>query len=251
MSKSTSETGHAVNINNFKLLADTVTGFGDNYNPSNEDITIENLLALWTKAKTANETLSEADQGMKEPINQRAILFSTLDILITQVMGAVDSSKANALVKKDAKGLADRIRGFIKKTKKGEEIPTPEEPIDKVSQSHQGYVQRATTFGDLINLLKTIAEYKPNEKPLQVASLTALQTKMQAANDGIGAILQTGEKAELERNRTLYKPETGMLDLAQVVRDYVKSVFSSKAAEYKQVTAIKFRDLPKKEKEKL
>ena len=130
--------------------------------------------------------------------------------MITQVVGAVNSSKANALVKQDVKGIADRIRGFYKNAKKGEVIPVPEEPIEKVSQSHQGYVQRATAFLDLINLLKTIKEYKPNEVPLQVDSLAALQTQMQTANDGIGAILQTGEQAELDRNRTLYKPETGM-----------------------------------------
>ncbi len=251
MSKSTSETGHAVNISNGKLLIDACTGFGADYNPSNEDITIVNLTKQWTTAQNANNDVSSAKQSMKEPINQRALLYQPLNPLVTKVMAALTSSKANDLVKKDAKGIADCIRGAKKKEPKAAATKEATEELATTSQSHMSYVQRASALLDLANLLSTVKEYNPNEEPLKVASLVLLQKQMQAANDGIGAVIQTGEKAELVRDRALYKEGSGLLDLAQVCRDYVKSVFGSKAAEYKQVTAIKFRDLAKKEKDEL
>lgn len=251
MSKSTSETGNAVNISNYKLLIDTCTGFEGKYNPSNEDITLPNMTAQWTKANGDDAALSEAEAEMKEPVNERVMLFTPLSPLITQVMGAVDSSKMSDLLKQDAKGIADKIRGFVKRAKKAPDGGTTTEPIDSVSQSHQSFVQRADALLDLINLLKTAKEYKPNEEPLKLTSLTDLQKKMKEANDGIGVIIDKARKAQLSRNRTLYKRGSGMVEMAQVCKDYVKSVYGTKAAEYKSVTAIKFRDLPKKEKDKL
>ena len=251
MSSSISETGHAVNISNYKLLIDTCSGFGKDYNPSNESLLLENMMAQWSTGETLNKTLSKAKGDVKEPENERALLFAPLNQLITQVMGAVDSSTANDLVKKDLKGIADRIRGAYKREKKPVVEATGDAELDKVSQSHQGFVQKAAAMLDFINLLSTVKEYKPNEVPLKVTSLTTLHDSMDEANNTIGGIIDTESKALLARNRALYKAGTGMLSMAQVCRDYVKSVFGTKAAEYKQVTAIKFRDLPKKGKDKL
>lgn len=249
MSTSTSETGNAVNISNGKLMIDICTGFGDKYNPSNADITIANLTAKWTEAKTSDEGLSVAEQGIKEPVNKRAILFEPLRPLVTRVLSALESSKANDLVKQDAKGIADRIRGMIKTKKPA--TGAGADSIDSVSQSHQSFVQRADAFLDLVNLLKTVKEYKPNEAELTVDSLAALQGQMQVANDGIGAVLDTGDRAKLTRNRALYMPGTGLLSLAKLVKKYVKSVFGSTSAENRKVEGIRFRDLPKKERDAL
>lgn len=251
MSKSTSETGHAVNISNGKLLIDTCTGFGADFNPSNEDITIVNLTTQWTTAQNANNDVSVAKQSMKEPINERAALFLPLNPLVTKVMAALASSKASDMVKKDAKGIADRIRGTKQKKPTAAVAEGDTEELKTVSQSHLSYVQRTTALLDLVNLLNTVKEYKPNEKPLQVTNLALLQKQMQAANDGIGAVLLSGENAELVRDRALYKTGSGLLDLAMACRDYVKSVYGAKAAEYKQVTTIKFRKIAKKERDKL
>ncbi len=120
-----------------------------------------------------------------------------------------------------------------------------------MSTSQRSYVQRAAALLDLVNLLKTVPEYKPNEKGLKTQELAEYQAQLQAANEGLGEILNAGANALLKRNRTLYKPESGMLDVAQDCKDYVKSVYGAKAAEYLRVVAIKFRGLSKKELAKL
>ncbi len=121
MSKSTSETGHAVNISNFKLLIDACTSFGADYQPSNEALLLPAMMEQWTAVGEANAALSKAEADMKEPINQREELFAPLGKLVTRVVNALNSTKASEGVKKDAKGIADRIRG-MNRSKKPKEM---------------------------------------------------------------------------------------------------------------------------------
>ena len=46
--------------------------------------------------------------------------------------------------------------------------------------------------------------------------------------------------ALISRNKELYTPETGLVDLALEVKNYVKSVFGASSPEYKQISGIEF-----------
>jgi hypothetical protein len=48
--------------------------------------------------------------------------------------------------------------------------------------------------------------------------------------------------ARIARNHTLYDEKTGLYDIAQEVKKYVKSVFGATSEEYKQIRKIKFTD---------
>ncbi|GDX53474.1 hypothetical protein LBMAG27_25210 [Bacteroidota bacterium] len=187
---STSESGHAVNIANLKLLADKCAGFGAAYNPSNSDISVVNLKAKWVTVNTAQGVLTTAAQAAKEPINERNILFEPINKLITRSLNYLDSTKASAQVKKDAKGIADKIRGFggtKKTTATPPEGGTPD--ILTVSNSQQSYVQKAENYLKYCELIATIVLYAPNEADLKVVAMKALYQPMKDANDAIGTIL--------------------------------------------------------------
>ena len=244
---SSSESGHAVNIANLKLLADKCAGFGAPYNPSNTDLTVVNLKAKWTTVNTAQGVLTTAAAAAKEPINQRNILISPIDKLVTRSFNYLDSTKASAQVKKDAKGLADKIRGFGS-TKKTTTTPpaggTPD--ILTVSNSQQSYVQKAENYLKYCELIATIVAYAPNEVDLKAPAMKALYQPMKDANDAIGTILAPVDQARLDRDHGLYDDETGVIDLAKACKKYVKGLFGATSAEAKLVTGIKFRDKPKK-----
>jgi hypothetical protein len=241
---SNSEVGHAVNIANFKVLIDVCTAFGVKYNPSNADLTIANMTTLWTDAGAAHATITTALQNAKQPINERYILFKPLSSLTTRVIGILNSTKASASVKKDAKGLADKIRGFKSSKPKTDTGGNPTE--DSVSTSHMSYVMRADNFKSLIELLKTVTVYVPNEPSLAIAGLEGLYTNMKAANDNIGTIIAPVDVARIKRDRALYEEETGIVDVAQACKNYVKGATSATAPEYKLVAKIKFTRPPKK-----
>ena len=234
---SNSETGHAVNIANFKLLIDRCTAFGVKYNPSNTSLTIANMTTQWTTATTSNSTLNTTIAAAKEPINQREILFEPLNKLVTRVVNMLNSTKASANVKEDAKGIADKIRGFGTSKKSSKSV---KEDGEFTSISQQSYVQKADHLEQLIELLKTITDYTPNETELQTTNLDALLADLKTANNGIGGLLAAAMTARNTRNNTLYAEDSGIVDVSLNCKDYVKGLFGSRSAEYGMVKGIKF-----------
>jgi len=233
-----SETGHAVNISNFKLLIDKCTGFGANYNPSNSDITVPSMTAAWTTADGAHQTFITALQVAKNPINERNILFKPSSKLVTSVVNILNSTKASKQLKQDAKGLGDRFRGFGVKVKKlTDGSPDP----SSVSTSHQSFVQKANTFKQLVVLLGSEINYVPNEPYLSIASLNTLATAMKTANDNIGTIIAPVDTARLTRNDLLYNEEDGIITRAAAAKDYVQGAAGFSSAVTKLIVKIKFR----------
>jgi hypothetical protein len=211
---SSSETGHAVNISNFKLLIDRGTGLNASYNPSNPALTIVNMTAQWTTTKTAQNDLTTALANIKQPINAREALFQPLTKLVTRIIGSLNSTTASKNVKKDVKGIADTLRGFRPKKPKITEGVTGTATEQSISNSQQGYVQKADHFKQLIELLKTIPEYAPNETELQTVTLDGLYDDLDGANNNIGTILTTAINARITRDNNLYAPGTGIIDVA-------------------------------------
>lgn len=240
---SNSETGHVVNIANFKLLIDKCVAFTTNYKPSNTDLTVANMTLLWKAGDDSHKALTTVMQLAKNPINAREILFAPLDKLVTKTLNILKSTKASKQLKADAKTLADRIRGFGVKTKK---MPDGTENPNSVSTSHQSFVQRQDTFKQLIDLYKNEPLYAPAEVELKTVTLDVLNASMKTANDGIGLIITPVDTARVARDKSLYAESTGMVDLALQCKDYVKGAFGSKAPEAKLVTGIKFTRPKKK-----
>lgn len=240
---SNSETGHAVNISNYKFMIEKNISFDAAYNPSNPDLVIANMQTQWTTADTAHTTLTTALQNSKNPINDREILFSPVAKLVTKIINNFNSTNASTQIKKDAKGIADRIRGFgITKDKLPDGTPNP----DSVSKSHLSYVQRGDAFKQFVTLLATDSNYAPNETALKVTTLTALADDMKTANDNIGSIIAPVEMTRITRDKTLYEPATGIIDTALKCKDYVKGVFGAKSPESRLITGIKFTRSKKK-----
>lgn len=235
---SNSETGHAVNISNFKLLIDRCTALGASYNPSNTDLTIANMTTLWSNCDAAHKTLTTAVQTSKNPINERQILFKPVDKLVTKTLNYFRSTKASAQIKADAKGLGDRYRGFNVKVKKlSDGTPDP----DDVSNSHLSYVQKCDIFQQLVTLYSSDTNYAPNEAELKTGALSTLAADMKKANDNIGTIISPVGAARIARDKGIYGAETGIVDVAQACKDYVKGLFGPKAPETKSIVTIKFK----------
>lgn len=239
------ETGHAINISNFKLEIDKCTSFGVTYNPSNALLTIPKMTILWTKSFDAHKALTTAVQESKGPINAREILFEPVDKLVTRTLNYFESTQASAQIKKDAKGLADRFRGFgVGVDKLPDGTPDP----DDVSTSHQSYVQKGDVFRQLVDLYKSDANYAPNEADITTVVLTTLSDNMKTLNDNIGTIIAPVEGLRDVRDKYLYETVIGLVDTAQACKDYVQGAFGATSPEAKSVRSIKFTRPKKKDK---
>ncbi len=240
MKKSTSETGHAVNIANFKTLTDKCEAFGADYQPSNVRITLANMRNLWAACDATHTEFLVTKQGTKEPINERELLFEPLNKLVTRILRYLASTQASDNVKLDVKGLCDEIRGKnLTKTT----TDSGDAEVDTISQSHQSYVQRTDRFKQLIALLKTIALYKPNEADLQLASLAALYEALKTANDGMGVVVAELQKALVERNNALYMGDDCLVETGKFCKEYVAGLYGPRSGLYRMVSGIAFRNL--------
>jgi len=236
------ETGHVVNISNFKLMIDKCATFpAAEYNPSNADLTIGNMTNKWSSANNFQVTLNTVLVNSKEPINAREILFAPLNKLVTRTLNYFKSTKASAQVKKDAKGMADEIRGFGVKVKK---LPDGSPDPNSVSTSHQSFVKRQEKFAELVALYASSSFYAPNQSDITINALTNLKNAMKTSNDNIGTIIAPVDAARNGRDHALYDAETGMLDIVAACKVYVKSVYGASSAEAKMIVKIKFRKKP-------
>ena len=101
------------------------------------------------------------------------------------------------------------------------------------------------SFKKIIDLASSEPTYKPNEVDLQIATLTTQAANLAAKNTDVVNATTTLSNGRIARNKTLYTVKTGLYDVAQEVKKYVKSVFGATSPEYKQVSKIKFTNLGK------
>jgi hypothetical protein len=247
---STSEIGHEKNIANFEDLISRCVGFGTAYNPSLNAIKVANMNALKTSASTAQTSATSMYNLMKNASNNREVVFLPLKKLSTRIMAALKSCGATTQTINDALTYNRKLQG--KRAKPIKEVsteenrtPSNETPIDPnvvihISTSQQGYDSKIEFFAKLIDMLGTVPSYAPNEADLKLTALNALLTNMKTSNTAVITATTNFKTAMLTRNAILYKMITGLVDIAQECKNYVKSVFGATSGSYKLVSVIKF-----------
>jgi hypothetical protein len=155
---SNSETGHAKNLDNAKLLTDIIDTFGASYNPSNTSLTSANLNTKRSAAVVAQQALTALAQAADHPINDRQILFKNADRIVKRSFYYYESSGTNKNAIEDARGLRNRFTGSnVRRPKDENGAPLP----GYISNSHQSFSQKAETFRQLRDLYAGDPLYTP------------------------------------------------------------------------------------------
>lgn len=247
---STSETGHAKNVANFEDMISFCTGYGGSYNPSKIAIQLPSLNTLRTNAENAVADVNSANTNFINATNARQIAFNPVKPLATRLVNALEATDATDELIKDAKTLNRKVQGARKgKGTKPETPPTPPDTAaeDKqISVSQQSYDSIIENVGKLGELIISEPTYAPNEVDLQVVTLTAFHNNLKTTNTAVINATTAISNARIARNNILYAPKTGLYDIAQEVKKYVKSVFGATSPQYKQVSKIKFTKPRKK-----
>ena len=235
---STSETGHAVNLNNFNTLTARIIGYGIRYNPTNPLITVAALQAGYTAGALALQHIVQYKPGWDNAINTRQQLFKDMEKFTTRIINAFDATQAvtDAQVK-DARTIVRKIRG-ARKSKKITN-PSPTDPV-QISTSQQSYANQVLHFGQLVGLVTAEPTYAPNEPELTSPALVIYLNSLATANQTVATSQQPYLDAITERDNTFYKEKTGLLDLAYEAKKYTRSVSTITQNEYNQISTIRF-----------
>ncbi|MGS2739711.1 hypothetical protein [Sinomicrobium sp. M5D2P17] len=239
--KSTYETGHAKNVTNLSKLIAQISLY-EKYNPPVEALTVANLTKLRDEARQSIEEAETRRVENRNAIHRRQDIYQQLNPLCTRIVNHLDILGLNSGAMDQARSLNKRIQGVgtSRKVTTGPGEDGTEETITGISTSRQSFTQRAEHFSQLLTLIQTIDNYGPNEEELQKENLDKLLTDMQSATTGVEQSEAAFTKALRHRNQLLYGKDTGLYDLAQNVKKYVRSVYGSSSDQHARVSGITF-----------
>lgn len=235
------ETGHAKNVANLATMISFVDGYGGDYKPSNAAIQLPQLNTLLTNSNAALDDVQTKLVPWKNGVADRENTYDGIRKLSTRLVNALEASGAPANKVDNLKTFHRQIQGARAKALPQDDPDTPENEASGNSVSHQSYVQIAEAFAQQIELLEGEPLYNPNEVDLQVATLQTRLTNMQNANAAVTAAATPLSNSRIARNQVLYAEDTGLCDIAALVKKYVKSLYGADSPQYKQISGLEFR----------
>jgi hypothetical protein len=244
---STSETGHAKNVANFKTLISFCTSYGSAYNPTKASLQITSLDLLLQQAEAELGKVQNTAATFNKATNERSSAFKGLKSFGTQVINALAVSGASNGTINNAKGINRKLQGQRAEAKPAELSPeggqTTSEANKTISVSQQSYDQQVEHIAKMLELLKSDDNYKPNEEELKIVNISQKLDLLKAANAKVVNEYTSYSNSLLSRDNTLYNPLTGLVAVASDVKKYVLSVYKATSPQYKQVSGIPFRSV--------
>lgn len=233
------EDGNANNVYNFNYEIAAVTVFGPLFAPNNPLLPIPHLNAVLSAAQDALANVNATFNAFKQALDARQALYERMLTLATQMMGELRSCGASKATIEKATSYKRKLEG--KRVKK-----TDPNSTDKIiSAAQTSFAQRFNHFDGLIGVCEIEPLYNPSTDNLKIVELKAYLAEMQAANSAAALGSAKLTSARTERNKILYSPVTGLVDIAIAVKEYVKAVFGFKTPEYRSVSHLKFKNLVK------
>jgi hypothetical protein len=240
------ETGHSKNVSNFKSIIVAAMSFGDEFNAPKAELSVPGMQNLHEKCENALIAVSSANAAYKNAVDARNSVFDPLNKLVTRLVNALIASSSSDGIEKNVRELARKVQGIRAKAKRTEEEKKAdvEAGIDynEISASQMSFESRCANFRNLVEFLASVTEYKPNEKEFQVESLKIYAADLKSKNEAVTASMMALNNARALRNELMYKPGTGLIDVASDVKAYLKSIFGPTSLQYKKVAALEFKN---------
>ncbi|MFN7115268.1 MAG: hypothetical protein ACK4TA_00625 [Saprospiraceae bacterium] len=261
---SNTETGHVKNVSNFETLLAYCLGYGNAYRPTKYTIQIGAMQQLLMDARASITTVIEAYKMYNSIKNERILAFKGFNKYITRIVNVAEVSDLNEQLIEDIKGLARKIKG-IRKNKKKKAMATSEtaangtqnnesettttmpdaengkpESEKQISSAQTSRDQVNEHFAMMIALLQSSQGYHPNEEDLQFNAMLMRLEKMRYTNSAFLQYKVNWSNTLLQRDALIYGAQTGICDVAQDVKKYIKAIFGVNSPQYAQIRSIVF-----------
>lgn len=233
-----SQTGHDMNLANFRTGITACTYFGTGYNPANTILTLTAMNAMAADCQTKLNDLRNALPVLKDKMGDRAAVFEETMLMLARIVAAHGASSTNTALKKEVKRLVRQMRG--RRAKALPKTPDGEPTEDQISAVNTGYEDRASDFASILATLTIDTEYKTNQDDLKLTALAGWVTLLQDANSGVRNAHAPVTNARAERDAAFYLNMVNMVDTALMMKQEVKSTYGTKSPQFKQVSGLKF-----------
>ena len=198
------------------------------------------LIALKASADATLADVITKNTNYNNKVNERITAFSGLKSLSTRLVNALQTTDATTETIGNAKTFNRKMQG-----KKASSSQTPTDPNtpapNTISTSQQSYDQLIQHLAGLTSILEAETSYTPNETDLQVATLQTKIADLTAKNTAVATAYASISNSRIARNETLYSSSTGLVETANEVKKYIKSVFGASSPQFAQVKGIQFK----------
>lgn len=231
------ETGHAINVANFKELIAFAESLGADYTPPVEELKTNMLRKQALLLDDALQAVNDAQANNKKAIYERQINYENINSLASRVGAMLNVLSVEPKTIKDARSIISKIVGS--NTKKAAVVANSEAlPTKTVSTSQMSFEQRKNNFEKLIALVQAEPKYKPNDRDLEIETL---QNYVKSLGESITRVLETEKVLDIARQKRddlLYIEQIGAVVVGLRLKEYIKSKYSAKSSEYKRVQSI-------------
>lgn len=228
-----SETGHAINVAKFQNLIQFIAAYDATYNPTKNSLKLPQLLALKTDANQILATAIYQNTNYNNTINERNVAFKDLKKLATRLINALQSTEATQETISNAKSFNRKLQG--KKAKSAQPTTTT------ISTSQLSFDHRIQHLAGFNAVLDSEPTYAPNETDLQVATITTKIANLTAHNAAVATAHASNSNAKIARNQILYATTSGLVDIANATKKYIKSVYGATSPQFAQIGNITFK----------
>ena len=239
-----SDINHAKNVTNFETLISVVVSLGATYNPSKDSLKLPALQTLHSAATDSMTALKNAESATATAVDTRELAFKSIGSLFTRINNALKASNSTVQADDTAKSIFRKLHGKRASAKLTEEqkaiLLAEGKEVNQNSNSQMGYNDRVENFESLISFLQTVPEYNPNEEELKITTLQALLSDLKAKNISVMQNRIAEDTVRGVRKSVQNTPLTGLVDIANDVKSYIKSVFGVNSTQYKLVSKLRF-----------
>ena len=239
-----SDINHAKNVTNFETLISVVVSLGATYNPSKDSLKLPALQTLHSAATDSMTALKNAESATATAVDTRELAFKSIGSLFTRINNALKASNSTVQADDTAKSIFRKLHGKRASAKLTEEqkaiLLAEGKEVNQNSNSQMGYDDRVENFESLISFLQTVPEYNPNEEELKITTLQALLSDLKAKNISVMQNRIAEDTVRGVRKSVQNTPLTGLVDIANDVKSYIKSVFGVNSTQFKLVSKLRF-----------
>jgi phosphatidate phosphatase PAH1 len=171
--------------------------------------------------------------------------FANSSKVVTKISNAIKATETSTQVDDNVSTIIRKLQGrratpLLSEEQKAQKTAEGK-TVNQISVSQLSFDSKIENLDKLIKLLASIPLYAPNENELKVATLTTLYTDLKTKNTAVITALAALNTALISRNEILYKPITGLVELAIAAKTYIKSIYGASSPQYTLIGKLGFK----------
>jgi hypothetical protein len=230
---------HIKNLQNFDKVIAVCTGLGGNYNPGQQNLSVQELTTLLSNANAAYDSMKEARSDDKHATNHREVMFEGIDKLAGRVLSELKSSNVMEQTVADAREITRKLAG-----RKSSRDPVSTEPQAATETPKKrrakglDYASMADNFGILVMTVSEQPNYHPNMEDLKVQALQKKLEELHVANANVSTARAQLMNTKWSLNNMLYTNPGSVYDTMKGVKQQMKAIFGFSSEPRQAVTKI-------------